>query len=104
MRFGYYDNKENCEEYNKGAINEGTYWRAVCPGELSTIYNKFKDKYETQKEELQSNIENPTLNSSNPKSERYFWLNSYFIEGNLKHKKRRTNSSESILRFSDPNI
>ena len=40
--------------------------------------------------------------SSNPKSERYFWLNSDFIEGNFKHKKRRTNSSESILRFSDP--
>jgi len=35
------------------------------------------------------------------KSERYFWLNSDFIEGNFKHKKRRTNSCESILRFSD---
>ena len=39
--------------------------------------------------------------SSNPKSERYFWLNPDFIEGNLKHKKRRTNSCESILRFGD---
>ncbi len=35
------------------------------------------------------------------KSERYFWLNSDFIEENLKHKKRRTNSSESILRLCD---
>ncbi len=26
---------------------------------------------------------------------------SLFIEGNFKHKKRRTNSCESILRFSD---
>ena len=35
-------------------------------GELdSTIYKKFKDKYETQKDELQSKIENPTLSSSN---------------------------------------
>ena len=35
-------------------------------GELdSSIYKKFKDKYETQKEELQSKIENPTLSSSN---------------------------------------
>ena len=35
-------------------------------GELdNVIYKKFKDKYETQKEELQSKIENPTLNSSN---------------------------------------
>ena len=35
-------------------------------GELdSAIYKKFKDKYETPKEELQSKIENPTLNSSN---------------------------------------
>ena len=35
-------------------------------GELdNAIYKKFKDKYETQKEELQSKIENPTLNSSN---------------------------------------
>ncbi len=67
----------------------------------NTIYKKFKDKHETQKEELQSNIENSTLNSSNPKSERFFWLNSDFIEGNLKHKKRRTNSSESILRLRD---
>ena len=33
--------------------------------------------------------------------ERYFWVNSDFIEGNLKHKKRRTNFCESILRFSD---
>ena len=40
--------------------------------------------------------------SSNPKSERYFWLNSHFIEGNLKHKKRRTDSCESILRFVTP--
>ena len=39
--------------------------------------------------------------SSNPKSERYFWLNPDFIEGNLKHKKRRTNSCESILRLRD---
>ena len=39
--------------------------------------------------------------SSNPKSERYFWVNSDFIEGNLKHKKRRTNSCESILRLRD---
>jgi len=31
----------------------------------NAIYKKFKDKYETQKEELQSKIENPTLNSSN---------------------------------------
>ena len=118
----------------------------------NTIYKKFKEKYETQKGELQSKIENPSLSSSNlelaidkaltlseslekiwvdgdlkqrqklqnlvfpsglgydksndqssnPKSERYFWLNPDFIEGNLKHKKRRTNSSESILRFSDP--
>ena len=30
-----------------------------------SINKKFKDKYETQKEELQSKIENPTLNSSN---------------------------------------
>jgi len=43
-----------------------------------------------------------TLNSSNPKSERYFWLNSDFNEGNIKHKKWRTDSCESILRFSDP--
>ena len=42
--------------------------------------------------------------SSNPKSERYFWLNPDFIEGNLKHKKRRTNSCESILRLRDPNL
>ena len=35
-------------------------------GELdSTIYKKFKDKYETQKDELQSKIENPSLSSSN---------------------------------------
>jgi hypothetical protein len=35
-------------------------------GELdNTIYKKFKDKYETQKDELQSKIENPTLSSSN---------------------------------------
>jgi hypothetical protein len=40
--------------------------------------------------------------SSNPKSECHFWVNSDFIEGNFKHKKRRTNSCESILRFSDP--
>ncbi len=72
-------------------------------GELdSSIYKKFKDKYVTQKEELQSKIENPSLSSSNPKSERYFWLNPDFVEGNLEHKKRRTNSCESILRFSDP--
>ena len=31
----------------------------------NTIYKKFKEKYETQKEELQSKIENPTLSSSN---------------------------------------
>ena len=42
--------------------------------------------------------------SSNPKSERYFWLNPDFIEGNLKHKKRRTNSCESILRLRDPSL
>ena len=35
------------------------------------------------------------------KSERYFWLNSDFIEGDFKYKKWRTNSCESILRFSD---
>jgi len=35
-------------------------------GEInSAIYKKFKDKYESQKQELQSKIENPTLNSSN---------------------------------------
>ena len=35
-------------------------------GELdSTIYKKFKDKYETQKDKLQSKIENPSLSSSN---------------------------------------
>mgnify|MGYP003312163217 CR=1 FL=1 len=35
-------------------------------GELdNTIYKKFKDKYETQKDELQSKIENPSLSSSN---------------------------------------
>tara|TARA_B100000768_G_scaffold175186_1_gene186325 strand:+ start:1346 stop:1918 length:573 start_codon:yes stop_codon:yes gene_type:complete len=35
-------------------------------GELdNTIYKKFKDKYEIQKKELESKIENPTLNSSN---------------------------------------
>ena len=38
------------------------------------------------------------------KSECNFWLNSDFIEGNFKHKKRRTNSCESILRFGDPNL
>ena len=31
----------------------------------NTIYKKFKDKYETQKDELQSKIENPTVSSSN---------------------------------------
>ena len=30
-----------------------------------TIYKKFKDKYETQKDKLQSKIENPSLSSSN---------------------------------------
>ena len=50
---------------------------------------------------LKPKIENPTLSTSSLKSERYFWLNPDFIEGNLKHKKRRTNSCESILRFSD---
>ena len=45
-----------------------------------------------------------TLNSSNPKSERYFWLNSDFNEGNIKYKNWRTDSCESILRFSDPNF
>ena len=35
-------------------------------GEINNaIYKKFKDKYESQKQELQSKIENPTLNSSN---------------------------------------
>ena len=35
-------------------------------GEInSAIYKKFKDKYESQKQELQSKIENPILNSSN---------------------------------------
>ena len=121
-------------------------------GEInSAIYKKFKDKYESQKQELQSKIENPTLNSSNlelaidkalnlseslekiwtkgdlkqkqnlqnlvfpsglgydkrpssnPKSERYFWLNSDFIEEDFEYKKWRTNSCESILRFSDTN-
>ena len=33
-----------------------------------------------------------------------FWLNSDFNEGNIKHKKWRTDSSASILRFSDPNL
>ena len=36
--------------------------------------------------------------SSNPKSERYFWLNSDFIEGNLKHKK---GEPIPVHRFSD---
>ncbi len=31
----------------------------------NTIYKKFKDKYETQKDELQSKIENPSPSSSN---------------------------------------
>lgn len=31
----------------------------------NTIYKKFKEKYETQKEEFQSKIENPSLSSSN---------------------------------------
>ena len=31
----------------------------------NTIYKKFKEKYETQKGELQSKIENPSLSSSN---------------------------------------
>ncbi len=102
----------------------------------NTIYKKFKEKYETQKDELQSKIENPSLSSSNlelaidkaltlseslekiwvdggfktktktakfslsiwiglrqakrqssNQSERYFWVNSDFIEGNLQHKK-----------------
>ena len=42
--------------------------------------------------------------SSNPKSECDFWLNTNVIEGNFKYKKWRTNSCESILRFSDPNL
>ncbi|MDA9875789.1 hypothetical protein N9D29_07265, partial [Flavobacteriaceae bacterium] len=42
--------------------------------------------------------------SSNPKSERYFWLYPDFIEGNFKYKKWRTNPCESILRFSDPSL
>ena len=42
--------------------------------------------------------------SSNPKSERYFWLNSDFIERDFKYKKWRTNPCESILRFSDPDL
>ena len=29
------------------------------------FYKKFKEKYETQEEELQSKIENPSLSSSN---------------------------------------
>ena len=31
----------------------------------NTIYKKFKDKYKTQKDELQSKIENPSPSSSN---------------------------------------
>jgi hypothetical protein len=50
---------------------------------------------------LKPKIENPTLSTSSLKSERYFWLNPDFIEGNLKHKKRRTNTCESILRLRD---
>ena len=61
------------------------------------IFDFFKKK---QKEVIKKET-TVKRQSSNPKSECNFWVNSDFIEGNLKHKKRRTNSCESILRFSD---
>ena len=65
---------------------------------------EFKTKTKTSKFSLSIRIglRQVKRQSSNPKSECNFWVNSDFIEGNLKHKKRRTDSSESILRFSDP--
>ena len=63
----------------------------------SAIYQKFKDKYETQKEELQSKIENPTLNSSNLKlaidkalslSES---LEKIWVDGDLEQKQKLQN-------------
>ena len=68
------------------------------PKTIKMILNKkFKDKYETQKEELQSKIENPTLNSSNLE-----WaidkalslsesLEKIWVNGNLKQRQKLQN-------------
>ena len=67
-------------------------------GEInSAIYKKFKDKYESQKQELQSKIENPTLNSSNLELAIDKALNlsesleKIWTEGDLKQKQKLQN-------------
>jgi len=57
----------------------------VLTGQLAVHKGKSNDRFQT------------------PKSECYFWLNHYFIKGNFKHKKWRTDSNESMLRYIYPN-